>query len=208
MDMVRTLFCKYDGRPHRLLEAINLGEDEHGLWTGSLPGTRAQRADGTWVTIDHHRVRLFPRGQWWSALFNDEPHATRIYCDITMPPEFGVNSVTAVDLDLDVRLLRNGTVKVMDEDEFEAHQLLYSYPRPGNSHSPSHLQLDSRQHRHHRTLHHHLQDLPDKTQIPNPSRLKLPRVWRVVRLDACFLVGTIDSQPTPGTLDPESGGSA
>ena len=128
MEMVRTLFCKYDGRPHRLLEAINLGEDEHGLWTGSLPGTRAQRADGTWVTIDHHRVRLFPRGQWWSALFNDEPHATAIYCDITMPPEFGVNSVTAVDLDLDVRLLRNGTVRVMDEDEFELHQLHYAYP--------------------------------------------------------------------------------
>jgi protein associated with RNAse G/E len=128
MDMVRTLFRKYDGRPHRLLEAINLGEDQHGLWTGSLPGTRAQRADGTWVTIDHHRVRLFPHGQWWSALFNDEPHPTRIYCDITMPAEFGVNSVTTVDLDLDVRLLRNGTIRVMDEDEFALHQVAYAYP--------------------------------------------------------------------------------
>jgi protein associated with RNAse G/E len=128
MEMVRTLFCKYDGRPHRLLEAINLGEDEYGLWAGSLPGTRAQRADGTWVTIDHHRVRLFPRGQWWSALFNDTPHPTRVYCDITMPPEFGVNSVTAIDLDLDVRLYRDGSVKVMDEDEFATHQHLYAYP--------------------------------------------------------------------------------
>jgi protein associated with RNAse G/E len=128
MDMVRTLFCKYDGTPHRLLESINLGEDDHGLWVGSLPGSRGQRADGTWVTIDHHRVRLYPRGQWWSALFNDEPHLTRIYCDITMPPVFGVDSVTAVDLDLDVRLLRDGTIKVMDEDEFLTHQKLYNYP--------------------------------------------------------------------------------
>ncbi|WP_112236664.1 DUF402 domain-containing protein [Kribbella monticola] len=128
MELVRTLFCKYDGTPHRLMDAINLGEDEHGLWTGSLPGARAQRADGTWVTIDHHRVRLFPRGLWWSALFNDAPHNTLVYCDITMPAEFGVNSVTAIDLDLDVRLLRDGTVHVMDEDEFAAHQVLYSYP--------------------------------------------------------------------------------
>ncbi|HZX05507.1 DUF402 domain-containing protein [Kribbella sp.] len=126
--MVRTLFRKYDGQPHRLLEAIRLGEDEHGLWVGSLPGSRGQRADGSWQSIDHHRVRLFPRGQWWSALFNDVPHLTAIYCDITMPAEFGVDSVTAVDLDLDIRLLRDGTVKVMDEDEFRDHQLRYDYP--------------------------------------------------------------------------------
>ena len=55
--MVRTLFRKYDGQPHRLVEAVRLGEDEHGLWVGSVPGTRGQRADGSWTTIDHHRVR-------------------------------------------------------------------------------------------------------------------------------------------------------
>ncbi|MFF0268576.1 DUF402 domain-containing protein [Kribbella sp. NPDC004536] len=126
--MVRTLFRKYDGQPHRLVEAIRLGEDEHGLWVGSLPGSQGQRADGTWKSIDHHRVRLFPRGQWWSALFNDTPHQTAIYCDITMPPEFGVDSVTAVDLDLDIRLLRDGTVHVMDEDEFHEHRIRYNYP--------------------------------------------------------------------------------
>ncbi|MFC9692920.1 DUF402 domain-containing protein [Kribbella sp. NPDC056951] len=128
MHQVTTLFTKYDGTPHRLMEAVHLGEDEHGLWVGSRPGQRARRADGTWITVDHHRVRLFPRGQWWSALFNDDPHATRIYCDVTMPPVFGVDTVTLVDLDLDIRLLRTGAVRVMDEDEFEAHRVKYAYP--------------------------------------------------------------------------------
>jgi protein associated with RNAse G/E len=128
MEMVRTLFCKYDGRPHRLLESIKLGEDEHGLWVGSVPGSRGQRADGSWVSIDHHRVRLYPRGEWWSALFNDAPHPTEVYCDITMPAEFGVDSVTTVDLDLDIRRYRDGRVEVMDEDEFESHQQVYAYP--------------------------------------------------------------------------------
>jgi protein associated with RNAse G/E len=45
-----------------------------------------------------------------------------------MPAEFGVDSVTAVDLDLDIRRLRDGTVRVMDEDEFAAHQVHYGYP--------------------------------------------------------------------------------
>lgn len=128
MQTVRTLFCKYDGRPHRLLECVRLGEDEHGLWVGSLPGARGRRGDGSWVTIDHTRVRVFPRGQWWSALFNAAPHPTAVYCDITMPPRFTDDSVTAVDLDLDVRLLRDGSVLVVDEDEFAEHQVKYGYP--------------------------------------------------------------------------------
>src|SRR5919198_254086 len=97
VDVVRTLFCKYDGRPHRQVQSIRLGEDEYGLWVGSLPGGLGRRGDGRWVAIDHHRVRLFPRSAWWSALFNDEPHETEVYCDITTPAEISENTVTAVD---------------------------------------------------------------------------------------------------------------
>jgi protein associated with RNAse G/E len=128
MEMVTTLFRKYDGSPHRLLESVRLGEDCYGLWVGSTPGCRGQRADGNWVSIDHTRVRLFPRDQWWSALFNDEPHRTAVYCDITMPATFGPGSVTTVDLDLDIRRMRDGSVLVMDEDEFADHQVKYAYP--------------------------------------------------------------------------------
>ena len=32
-----------------------------------------------------------------------------------MPAEFGVDTVTTVDLDLDIRLMRDGSVRVMDE---------------------------------------------------------------------------------------------
>lgn len=132
VELVRTLFCKYDGRPHRQVQSIRLGEDEHGLWVGSLPGGLGRRGDGRWVAIDHHRVRLFPRDAWWSALFNDEPHETEVYCDITTPAEishdpFG-DTVTAVDLDLDVRRMRDGSVRILDEDEFAAHQVKYGYP--------------------------------------------------------------------------------
>ncbi|HEU4948366.1 MAG TPA: DUF402 domain-containing protein [Kribbella sp.] len=129
MQMVRTQFRKYDGRPHRQLESIRLGEDQHGLWVGSVPGSRSRRGDGSWITIEHTRVRLFPRGKWWSALFNDEPHQTAVYCDITTPATFSLNAVTTVDLDLDIRRMRDGSVLVVDEDEFAEHQVKYRYPR-------------------------------------------------------------------------------
>jgi len=128
VEVVRTLFCKYDGRPHRQMQSFRLGEDEHGLWVGSLPGGLGRRGDGRWVKIDHTRVRLFPRNAWWSALFNDEPHETEVYCDITTPPEISENTVTAVDLDLDIRRMRDGSVRVVDEDEFAVHLVKYNYP--------------------------------------------------------------------------------
>jgi len=128
VEKVRTLFCKYDGRPHRQMDAFVLGHDHHGLWVGSVPGGVARRGDGKLVTVDHTRVRLFPDGQWWSALFNDEPHETAVYCDIAMPAVVTDNTVTAVDLDLDVRRMRDGSVRVLDEDEFADHSVKYAYP--------------------------------------------------------------------------------
>lgn len=128
MEKVRTLFCKYDGTPHRQMDVFVLGHDTHGLWVGSVPGDKARRGDGKWVAVDHTRVRLFPRDQWWSALFNDHPHETEIYCDIATPATFADNTVTSVDLDLDIRRMRDGSVRVMDEHEFEAHQVKYNYP--------------------------------------------------------------------------------
>jgi uncharacterized protein len=157
VDVVRTLFCKYDGRPHRQVQSIRLGEDEYGLWVGSLPGGLGRRGDGRWVAIEHHRVRLFPHNAWWSALFNDEPHETEIYCDIstktarrsahvsmrvadldqfgrrdrsrfTTPAEISDNTVTTVDLDLDIRRMRDGTVRVVDKEEFAVHRVKYNYP--------------------------------------------------------------------------------
>jgi protein associated with RNAse G/E len=71
---------------------------------------------------------LFPRDQWFTAIFNDEPRSTEIYCDITTPVEFSEDVVTMIDLDLDVIKKRDGTVLVDDEDEFAEHQVKYGYP--------------------------------------------------------------------------------
>ena len=43
-------------------------------------------------------------------------------------PSVQADVVSAVDLDLDVVRLRDGTVRVLDEDEFAEHQVRYSYP--------------------------------------------------------------------------------
>jgi hypothetical protein len=125
---MRVIYRKYDGRLHWHQEASWLGEDEHGVWLGAPPDTPARRGHEPPVVHPQAHVLLFPRTAWWTAVFNAEPVRTEIYCDITTVPVWQDDEVTMVDLDLDVRRRRDGTVEVLDEDEFELHRERYGYP--------------------------------------------------------------------------------
>ena len=65
---------------------------------------------------------------WWAAIWSTtgEPE---VYVDICTPARWGEDRVTMVDLDLDVIRLRSGAVRLLDEDEFEEHQVQLRYPR-------------------------------------------------------------------------------
>ncbi|MGH3465990.1 MAG: DUF402 domain-containing protein [Kribbellaceae bacterium] len=127
MHPVRVVYRKYDDSLHWHQWAQYLDEDEHGLWLGAPPHSKAQRGDEPPVIHSQAHVLLFPRDAWWTAVFNDAPARTEIYCDITTPPEIGTAQVTMVDLDLDVLRRRDGSVLVDDEDEFAEHQVKYGY---------------------------------------------------------------------------------
>ncbi|GIH92225.1 DUF402 domain-containing protein [Planobispora siamensis] len=127
-ESVNVVYRKYDGSLHWHHRALLLGEDEHGVWTGCVPGSSGSRGHEPPVVWPQAFVILFPRDQWWTAVFNAQPDKTEIYCDITTVPEWRDGEVTMVDLDLDVIRLRDGRVFLDDEDEFEEHQVRYAYP--------------------------------------------------------------------------------
>ena len=52
-----------------------------------------------------------------------------IYINIGTPPEWDGDRVTQIDLDLDVVMNLDGSVEVVDEDEFADHQVRFEYPR-------------------------------------------------------------------------------
>jgi protein associated with RNAse G/E len=124
------VYTKYDGSLHWHQTMHYLGEDEHGSWLGAPAGRSAQRGSEPPIVIEQRNVLLIPAGKWWTAVFNDEPAKTDIYCDISTPPQWPHDGeVTMVDLDLDVlRLRADEQVVLVDEDEFAEHQVRYGYP--------------------------------------------------------------------------------
>ena len=135
-------FSKYNGRAHRRTTGRLLGEDEHGIWLGSAPGTPVHYLNsgdepagglepgaGVEVPGKVALVRLIPPGGWWTAIFFAGDSEPAIYCDITMPARWpSPTEVTFVDLDLDVEQYRDGRVVLLDEDEFAEHQVRFGYP--------------------------------------------------------------------------------
>ena len=130
MAEVWLAYTKYDGSLHWHQKARRLGEDEHGVWLGGTKGTVVRKGHDDVVTeAAWAHVVLIPHNAWWTAAFNGPGARNEIYCDIATPaiwPHPG--EVTMVDLDLDVILLRDGSLVLDDEDEIEAHQVELGYP--------------------------------------------------------------------------------
>ncbi|WP_329021832.1 MULTISPECIES: DUF402 domain-containing protein [unclassified Streptomyces] len=129
---VRVVVRKFDGSLHWHHSMMWLGEDEFGVWLGAPIGTIYSKGEeGEVYATEERRVMLFPRGAWWTALFQATPAHLDVYCDVTTPSDWPhKGQVTMVDLDLDVcRIRRDGSVFVDDEDEFASHQRQYGYPQ-------------------------------------------------------------------------------
>ena len=129
MDTVPVRFEKWGRRPHWEYDAVRLGSDAHGTWLGLPTGTPISRPGANLVT-GQRQVVLVPREAAFVATFfdraADSPFA--VYVDISTRPVDDGETVSAVDLDLDVIRGWTGRVWVDDEDEFAAHQNLYAYP--------------------------------------------------------------------------------
>lgn len=118
---------KWPDSPHYGHEAIWLGEDAHGTWLGLTENRPVYRGDQILFVPVHRGLIVVPEGEWWMAWF---PIGRRfsLYVDIVTPPERDGDSITMVDLDLDVIRTVDGVVELLDEDEFAEHQVSLGYP--------------------------------------------------------------------------------
>jgi protein associated with RNAse G/E len=126
---VRFAFTKYDGSLHWHHPWLRLGEDEHGIWLGARVGQVARRGYEHSFVTKAATVTLLRPDVWWCASFHAPPQRVEVYCDVSTPIRWiSPDEVTAVDLDLDVVRARDGSVHVLDQDEFAEHQVRFGYP--------------------------------------------------------------------------------
>lgn len=128
MRRVRVESRKWPGDRHWHYEVVDLGHDRHGRWLALPPGGLVQRGDEPPKVNEGGFVMLVPEGAWWSVKWNAIPRRFAVYCDVQTPATWEEGRVSMVDLDLDVVRFSDGTVAVLDEDEFEEHRAAFGYP--------------------------------------------------------------------------------
>lgn len=128
-DEVVVQYWKHPRTPHWRQSMRRLGVDEHGAWLGMDEGAWFQRADEPPVPSPTPMVQLIVPGAWWTLLYNGPRHRYPVYVDVIRPVTWTTPAcVEMVDLDLDVVRLPDGSVEVLDADEFAAHQVELGYP--------------------------------------------------------------------------------
>jgi protein associated with RNAse G/E len=126
---VTVQFLKNPDIIHWGFEAQWLGEDEWGDWIAVPVGSRRWKGPVSMEPTPEPAVFCAPREHWWHLHYNGSfARNYSHFVDITTPPAWvSENRYEMIDLDLDVAVHVDGTIEVQDEDEFEVHQVKYSY---------------------------------------------------------------------------------
>ncbi len=126
---VTVQYFKYPDILHWRHDTHRLGEDDFGVWLGIPAAATVQRGYEPARAIGRDAVQLITPDRWWSLIYNGSGHEYEIYVDIATPPVWeSSDRVTMIDLDLDVVRRGDGTVAILDEDEFAEHQVTLAYP--------------------------------------------------------------------------------
>lgn len=128
-DEVVVQYLKHPDTPHWRQPMRRLGRDEHGTWLGMDAGAPFQKGDAPPVPSPTPMVQLIAPEAWWTLLYNGPGHRYPVYVDVTTPARWvGPARVEMVDLDLDVVCDAAGEVAIIDQDEFDEHQVSLGYP--------------------------------------------------------------------------------
>lgn len=127
MTHVHVDFRKWPDAPHWQLSMHRLGEDEHGIWLWAPAGGVVRRGEEPPRVARSLYVKLIKQDAWWTAIWNAGGRF-ECYVDIATPAQWDGDRVMMIDLDLDVARFRDGSVAVLDEDEFAEHQQTLGYP--------------------------------------------------------------------------------
>lgn len=123
---------KFDRRLHYTLPAYLLRDDGEHLVFLPQPGGQIEHISrNQTIPITRHGDMHFWRERWYNVYIHadlDNGSFSHFYCNMGLPPEIDGDTITFVDLDLDVRIWADGRHEVLDEDEFEEHIALFGYP--------------------------------------------------------------------------------
>ncbi len=122
---------KYDGTIHRSWQAQVIGQTSDLI---ELVGTFDKEVVHTRIGVIKRATvsyEFFWLDRWYNIFRFHEPDGSlrNFYCNIGFPPRIDSDSVSYVDLDIDILVWKDYSFEILDMEEFESNSLLFNYPK-------------------------------------------------------------------------------
>lgn len=127
---IHVVSTKYDGSAHWEFDSFFVAERGPLLIATNFAGQELRNKVGLWKTPFDVRNHFWS-DRWYNVMRCDRPRAGGLeywYCNVTTPATYDGETIRYADLDLDVRVYANGTIEILDEDEFLEHSAVMGYP--------------------------------------------------------------------------------
>jgi protein associated with RNAse G/E len=122
--------CKYDGREHRRWTAKLLRQEGALLvLDAKFPDEVVHDLLGT-IAAGTHSLEFYWLDRWYNVFRFAEPNGDlrNYYCNINVPPTLDEQTLSYVDLDLDILVAPDLSYRILDLEDFEKNAKDYSYP--------------------------------------------------------------------------------
>ena len=119
---------KHDGSIHRSWEK---GYDLNTTTKATIVmnhHTLVNESDGRiWYTREP-AICYFPHHEWYNVICMIRKNGVYYYCNLASPTLYDGQALKYIDYDLDLKVFPNGSYKILDEEEYKAHQKQMHYP--------------------------------------------------------------------------------
>lgn len=131
MRKIKVISRKYNGALRDEYEAYLVAEDREVITVCAPPGTLSfSPKKDAWLPAPDGLLELYFKQQWYNVWHICEQNSgwNQIYANIAMPATLQSNVLTWIDLDLDLRVHLDGSLELLDEDEFVINSTRFAYP--------------------------------------------------------------------------------
>lgn len=122
---------KYDGSHHYRFPVTVVEDAGHRLAVWAPAGTVLDSYRGRFASQRHFLWWYYRDRDWnFEVLWERDWTPNKHYVNVALPATWDDGVVRFVDLDLDISWWSDGTVHLLDEDEFATHRERMDYPDP------------------------------------------------------------------------------
>lgn len=129
LQPVWVVSTKYDGTPRDSYGAELLDHEGSIVRLRVPAGTPTYGKHGQTVQAEDNAVEIYFTDRWYNVwhLREHTTYPNLWYANIAMPAGFDGKTLRWVDLDLDIRCYLDGSLRVLDQDEFDQNRVGMGY---------------------------------------------------------------------------------